>query len=50
MKPYQQALDIALPTVRTVNDPILNSVFVKGSYTLSEYGSLAKKNTTKDQK
>jgi hypothetical protein len=43
MKPYQQALDIALPTVRTVNDPILNSVFVKGSYTLSEYGSLAKK-------
>ncbi|MCE6874276.1 hypothetical protein KSB06_19515 [Acinetobacter baumannii] len=44
MQPYQNALDLAGPTIKSVNDPLLNSLYVKGEkFSFPEYGTLAKK-------
>lgn len=44
MRPYQNALDLAVPTIKSVNDPLLNSLYVKGTqFSFPEYGALAKK-------
>ncbi|VCX95299.1 hypothetical protein BANRA_04301 [Acinetobacter baumannii] len=43
MQPYQNALDLAVPTIKSVNDPILSSLYNKGEkFSFPEYGALAK--------
>ncbi|WP_228715979.1 hypothetical protein [Acinetobacter baumannii] len=50
MQPYQNALDLAVPTIKSVNDPILSSLYNKGEkFSFPEYGALAKKYNERSQ-